>query len=157
MALKAKQQKRTQCASRISYSGGMGGGGIYPRHEFDIWGCPPQSIWVFLKMFFWFWKFNTFKCNFKAFRSRIKHFQVLETHQGVISNLVPPQIHFWRKPCVSWPETNARFSTLGEMCSNFWLVTAECASAQNQNIRQEYQFSLLMSHTPNIAMGYQFA
>jgi hypothetical protein len=43
---------------------------------------PPHQLEFFLKICLWFWKFNNFKCNFKAFRSRIKHFKVLKTHQG---------------------------------------------------------------------------
>jgi hypothetical protein len=58
------------------------GGGTYPRHEFDMGGISPVSVRFFLKSFSGFENLIT-KCNFKAFRSKIKHFNVLKTHQGV--------------------------------------------------------------------------
>jgi hypothetical protein len=64
--------------ARVSYI--HDSGGIYSRHEFDMHtfmtvggftpgmnltckGYPP-STWVFWETFFWFWKFNYFKCKF---------------------------------------------------------------------------------------------
>jgi hypothetical protein len=53
------------------------------------WGDIPPSTWVFWKFFFWSFFENlitltNFKWNFKAFRSRIKHFKVLKTHQAYV-------------------------------------------------------------------------
>jgi hypothetical protein len=60
-------------------------------------------------IFFWFWKFNNFKCNFKAFRSRIIHFKVLKTHQG--GYFCPPLFRggTWQFP---WDPLSAMFSLL---------------------------------------------
>jgi hypothetical protein len=67
--------------SRVLYSGG---GGIYPRHEFDMGGIFPHQLDFLGNSFSGFENLITlanFKWNFKAFRSRIKHFKVLKTHQ----------------------------------------------------------------------------
>jgi hypothetical protein len=65
-----------------------------PWHEFDIL--------EFLEKNFWFenlMALTNFTWNFKAFRSRIKHFKVLRTHQGLgVIFFSPPLIFFWRKP-----------------------------------------------------------
>jgi hypothetical protein len=71
------------------------GGGIYPRHEFDMGGISPHQLEFFRNFFSGFENLIT-KCNFKAFRSRIKHFKVLKTHQE--GYLLFPQIFFFSPP-----------------------------------------------------------
>jgi hypothetical protein len=59
------------------------GGGIYPRHEFDMGGGYLRHQLEFFGKFFSGFEnlitLTNFKWNFKAFGSRIKHFKVLKT------------------------------------------------------------------------------
>jgi hypothetical protein len=63
------------------------------------WGSPPHQLDFlgnFISGFENLITLTNIKCNFKAIRSRIKHFKVLKTHQG--GYFRPPLIFFWRKP-----------------------------------------------------------
>jgi hypothetical protein len=105
-------KKRSQCRLYIcniqgrsqGFNHTVGGGDLSPAW---IWhgGDIPDKL--FFLNFSGFWKFNNFKCNFKAFRSRIKHFKVPKPLQGgyfhskerkkLILILLTPTF-FWRKP-----------------------------------------------------------
>jgi hypothetical protein len=67
----------------------VGDGGSTPGMNLT-WGDIPNQLEFFGIFFSGFENLITltnFKWNFKAFRSRIKHFKVLKTHQGIISTL----------------------------------------------------------------------
>jgi hypothetical protein len=104
-------------------------------------GISPLNL-RFFRNFFFFFKFNNFKCNLRHLEAELSILWCLKLIRGIISTLkkmlfkiffYPHQIHFWRKPCLYIQRlSKLRWGEVGKPLTTCW------EWIRSQSITHEY-------------------